>query len=140
MAGDPLEPALHDLHLHGARQLGACGGQPPQVHGLHPREVHKRRVQARQLVRMFRLGLVRLTLSSSLVWTAWSGERRRRRRRRRRWGRPPIRKQPMSIDVLLKLNMSVLQKPALCPISQQLALKISTDILLVSLLTEYNST
>ena len=36
--------------------------------------------------------------------------------------------------------MSVLQKPALCPISQQLALKISTDILLVSLLTEYIST
>ena len=88
---------------------------------------------------MFRPGLVRLTLSSSLVWTAWSGARRRRRRRR--WGgRPPIRKQPMSIDVLLKLNMSVLQKPALCPISQQLALKISIDVLLVSLLTEYNST
>ena len=50
---------------------------------------------------MFRPGLVRLTLSSSLVWTAWSGARRRRRRRRRRWGgRPPIKKQPMSIDVL----------------------------------------
>ena len=137
MAGDPLQPALHDLHLHGARQLGACCGQPPQVHGLHPREVR----EARQLVKMFRPGLVRLTLSSSLVWTAWSGARRRRRRRRRRWGgRPPVRKQPMSIDALLKLNMSVLQKPALCPISQQLALKISTDILLVSLLTEYNST
>ena len=88
---------------------------------------------------MFRPGLVRLTLSSSLVWTAWSGARRRRRRRRR-WGRPPIRKQPMSIDVLLKLNMSVQQKPALCPISQQLALKISIDILLESLLTDCNST
>ena len=74
------------------------------------------------------------------MWTAWSGARRRRRRRRRRGGRPPIRKQPMSIDVLLKLNMSVLQKPALGPISQQLALKISIDVLLVSLLTEYNST